>query len=439
MSLLRITNVSVDVPPRNHLYGAYLDVPRPQTTKNTYSFDVEGWAVGKSAPAERVEILQEGRIILEGPLSLERPDIASQFPDAGARPSGFRLHIGALGLRQDFEVLVRVRLESGLHFRLGTIEGRRGKIQSEYEPVVQPLIVNTIGRSGSTWLMCLLSGHPQIVAFKPFEHETRVASYWMSVLQALSQPGSYLTQFDPPDLAARNWWLGEAGTNSGVLRDGEVATWLGRDSVDALAAMAQDRIDAFYWTNTGARGGQRYFVEKFSPWQVAPDLLSEIYSGAKEFILVRDFRDMFCSIRAFNAKRGGVGFGRDRAGSDAEYVKTIVRGFARALLRRWRSRRGIAHLVRYEDLVLKPEETLRELLLYLELESSDAVLQQVRKRAERASGAEQHQTAASPTASIGRWRRDLSKELKVVCEEALDPTLTEFGYEPTVEREPERV
>jgi hypothetical protein len=440
MPLLRITNVWVDDPPRNHIHGAHIDLPRPQATRDVYGFDIEGWALGNSAPVERIEVLQEGRIILHGPLGLERSDIASQFPDAqGAGLSGFRVPVGALSLRQDFEVLVRVRLESGLHVRLGIIKGRREAVQSDYEAVVQPLMANTIGRSGSTWLVWLLSCHPQIVAFKPFEHETRVASYWMSVLQALSQPRSYLAQFDPPDLAARNWWLGAAGTNRGVLRDGALAEWLGRDSPQVLAAMAQSRIDAFYRANTGAAGNHRYFVEKFSPWQVVSDLLSELYPDAKELILVRDFRDMFCSISAFNARRGRLGFARDRVGSDAEYIRTIVRGFAKALLRRWRGRRGTAHLVRYEDLILRPEETLSELLHYLELDRSEAVVKQVMKRAQNPPGAQQHQTAKSPTASIGRWQRDLSEELKVACEETLGPALAEFGYEPTVEREVDRV
>ena len=401
---------------------------------DTYSFEVEGWVIGKSAGVERIEVLQEGRIIVDAAPTLERPGVASRFPDvAGAGLSGFRLPISALSLREDFELVVRVTLEGGLHLRIGVIKGRREKIQSNYEPVIQPVMVTTIGRSGSSWLTWLLSCHPQIVAFKPFEHETRVASYWMSVLQAIANPRSYITQFDPPDLTARNWWLGEAGMTSGVLRDGTLAAWLGRDNVQALAAIAQSRIDAFYQANTAASGKPRYFVEKFSPGEVFSDLLTELYSDAKELILVRDFRDMFCSISAFTAKRNASRFDRHRARGDTEYVGTYVRGFARVLLRRWRGRREMAHLVRYEDLVLRPEETLGEILGYLGVDSSQQVLEQVLKRAQNVSGAGRHQTATSARASVGRWRRELSHELKLVCEETLEPMLAEFGYEPTIE------
>jgi hypothetical protein len=347
--------------------------------------------------------------------------------------------VSALSLRNDFEILVRARLQSGRHCRLGIIKGSREKIEATYAPKLQPLIVTTIGRSGSTWLIWLLTCHPEIVAFKPFEHEARVASYWLSVLQALSQPQSYLTQVDPPDLAARRWWLGEAGTNSGVLRNAALAGWLGRDGVRALSALVQDRIDAFYCDTGVASGGERYFVEKFAPWQVVPDLLFELYADAREIILVRDFRDMFCSIIAFNARRGGSGFGRDRAGDDAQYIRTIVRGFARALLQRWRVRRGSVYLVRYEDLVLSPNETLGGILDYMGVDSSPALVDEVVQRAQGANGALQHQTAASPTASIGRWRRDLPKELQIVCREELDPLLAEFGYDATIDPVTERV
>ncbi|MEK6271940.1 MAG: sulfotransferase [Actinomycetota bacterium] len=329
--------------------------------------------------------------------------------------------------------MIRAKLESGLHFRLGIIRGEREEVRSDYEPFVQPLMINTIGRSGSTWLTWLLSCHPQIVAFKPFEHETRVASYWMTVFQELSQPQSFLTQFDPPDLAVRHWWLGEAGTNRGALKDKELSTWLAYDSVPALAAMCQSRIDAFYSANATIDRHGRYFVEKFSPWQIVPDLLSELYPNAKEVILVRDFRDMFCSIRAFNAKRGDQGFGRDRADSDADYIRTIIRGFAKALLQRWRRRGNLAHLIRYEDLILEPAETLERLMTYLELDaSSDAIERTLQLASQDRPGVDNHRTAPDVASSVGRWRTDLSPELIAVCDEALGPLLTEFGY--SVER-----
>jgi hypothetical protein len=204
------------------------------------------------------------------------------------------------------------------------------------------------------------------------------------------------------------------------------------DRVRSLAATCQAQIDAFYAEHGGADDRVEYFVEKCPPWQVPLDLLHELYPKAKEVILVRDFRDMFCSIRSYNEKRGMAGFQRGRGETDAEYVGSRVRRFAEALLQRWRSREGLAKLLRYEDLVLQPKRTLTELTDYLELESGPETIDDVLDRAARqAASTESHRTTPDANSSIGRWRHDLSPELIEVFAE-LDPLLAEFGYETGV-------
>ncbi|HET9593720.1 MAG TPA: sulfotransferase domain-containing protein, partial [Solirubrobacterales bacterium] len=158
--------------------------------------------------------------------------------------------------------------------------------------------------------------------------------------------------------------------------------------------------------------------------------------GAREVILVRDFRDMLCSVIAFNQKRGYQAFGRADVGSDAEYVETTVANSAKRLLRRMRERGGEAHLVRYEDLIQEPAETLAAMMGYLGLDAGDDSVAAVLARAEKES-LDEHRTTSKASESIGRWQRDLSPELAQVCAEVLDPVLTEFGYEPTLALAPE--
>jgi len=280
--------------------------------------------------------------------------------------------------------------------------------------------------------MWALGCHPQITSYEPFAHETRVASYWATLLQELMDPNCYLTQFDPADLAAPRWWLGDSGNHRPIVPDGALARWLGRERVPALAAMAQAQIDDFYIANADAGADVTYFVEKFSPWQMLPDLLAEIYPRAREIILVRDFRDMFCSIRAYNAKRGQQGFGRDGVATESEYIREIVRGFGLTLLRRWRAQPERAYLLRYEDLIAEPNGTLSKLLKHLDLDAGPATVEgTLAEASRRRSGSDGHRTAPDVASSVGRWRRDLSPELLKVCEEALDPVLDEFGYERT--------
>jgi hypothetical protein len=442
MSLVWITNVAARGREHDLLHGAQLEFPRVAEESDVYSFDVAGWVLGKTAPVARVEALLDGRPILEIPGGFERRDVASAFPGVDeAKTSGFRGSIGTLKLPSTFELVISATLETDVRVPLARIEGGRKSLPASRDVAIQPLAMNTIGRSGSTWLTWLLGCHPEILAFEPFGHDARVATYWMSVLQDLSQPSSYRQQLGPSNLAAARWWLGDEGSRANEFGEGGLQTWLGAEAIESLAVLCQGQIEGFYKrlaTGTG-RSSPRYFVEKVLPYQVFPDLLSELYPDAREIILVRDFRDLLCSVLAFNEKRGYQAFGREQRDSDADYVRTTLRRSAESLLKRWRSREPAAHLVRYEDLVLQSADTLRTLLRYVGVDHSDAAVTQTIESALDASGTEHHRTTSDPKASIGRWRDDLSEDLMLVCQDALDPVLGEFGYSRTAERAVERV
>src|SRR5205823_11524114 len=96
--------------------------------------------------------------------------------------------------------------------------------------------------------------------------------------------------------------------------------WLGITQLNALAATATGRIEAFYREVAKAQGkpDARYFSEKFRPGELTLAMLWEIYPKAKEIFLVRDFRDMLISMLAYSAKRGYGLFDRDTSGSDEE-------------------------------------------------------------------------------------------------------------------------
>src|SRR5205823_5319239 len=92
-------------------------------------------------------------------------------------------------------------------------------------------------------------------------------------------------------------------------------------------------------------------------------------------------------------------------------------------------------LVRYEDLVFRPRETLTDLLDYLELDSSGAAVDKliaVTRGASAGPGADaalrMHRTTADAPASVGRWRYDLDPSLRFACHETFRDLLEEFGY-----------
>jgi hypothetical protein len=432
MPLVEISRVEQRDPGGGHLVGCRLDGPKPQMRISVYGFELIGWALAASGPVEKVEVLQEGRVVGEAEVGEVRADIAAAFPDVphGER-CGFRVPISALDLRQEFDLEVIARGPGDLRARVAGLAGARATLPAGGADLIQPLMVNTIGRSGSTWLVWLLSCLSEAVAFNPWARDARVGTYWTSVLQALSRPQSYLAQLVPGPLERRNWWMDRPDLRFGVGGDSELEAWLGSEAIESLVEHCRTRVDAFY-ARLGADGERpRYFVEKYLPYQLTPDLLAEMYPGAREVILVRDFRDMLCSVIAFNRKRGYEAFGRADVGSDAEYVETTVANSARRLARRLRERGEEAHLVRYEDLFREPATLLTGMMRYLGLDAGEDVVAAVLERAE-AESLDEHRTTGKVSESIDRWKRDLSPELAQVCAEVLDPVLTEFGYEPTL-------
>jgi hypothetical protein len=365
-----------------------------------------------------------------------RPDVASGFPDSPhAERSGFRTLVGVLENRARFGLEVHATLEDGSRVRIGRIEGERHPLRTPTGPAIQPLMLNTIGRSGSTWLAGLLSAHPDVVGYRAMQFETRVATYWTSVFQALSQPRSYLSQIVPTNLESdRRWWLGDEAKGSPNLEDPPLESWLGNGAVEDVAAMCRDRIEAFFRQVAARQGkpGATYFLEKFLSEPVVLDLLGELYPEAGEVILVRDFRDVVSSVLAFNRKRGYQAFGREHVDSDAEYIRGIAHRQALGVLQRWEEQKDKAHLVRYENLLTEPEETLTGILEFVGVNASpDVVAETLQRARDDSPSMDHHRTAKDPAATIGRWREDLSPELIAACAESLDPVLEAFGYEAT--------
>jgi hypothetical protein len=298
------------------------------------------------------------------------------------------------------------------------------------------LIVTTLGRTGSTWLIHLLACHPAVTAYRPFSFEPRAATYWIDILTSLADPASYTQQVEGEVHYPSPWWLG-SGTRmtSELLPDDELARWLGSEHVADLAAFAQQRIDAVY-TRVAALDQDdpepEFFAEKCLPESNVPQLLHELYPDGREIFLVRDFRDMLCSIRAFNEKRGSDAFGFGGNGGEEAYVLDMLAPSVENMLTEWRKRADDAYLVRYEDLINDPQPTLRRLLDHAGLAASDdLVASMLARAAEPVPGMSVHMTAGKQQASIGRWRRELDPHLQGVCAEAFAGPLAEFGYETT--------
>jgi hypothetical protein len=210
----------------------------------------------------------------------------------------------------------------------------------------------------------------------------------------------------------------------------DLRAWLDGPQVDALAESCVEAIDGFYRSVAGAQDDTMYFAEKSVPY-FTPELAYELYPKMREVFLVRDVRDTFCSILAFNARRGYAAFGREQAVSEADFMERLARAYRR-LATQWRRRSDVAHLVRYEDLAADPEAAVGDLLAFLDLPRDSAVVRRmIVTAAEDDDEVRDHRTSADLAASVGRWRDEIPLELWSKAAEVFDASLAVFGYSPT--------
>src|SRR5919197_6623252 len=100
-------------------------------------------------PVERDRPLR--RLLRSHAPNVARPDIAERFAEiAGAERSGFRLDFNLLGLPAEAELAVHAAFP-GRRSIVGRLRVRRSTLPA-HAASLEPVLMHTLGRSGSTWL-----------------------------------------------------------------------------------------------------------------------------------------------------------------------------------------------------------------------------------------------------------------------------------------------
>jgi hypothetical protein len=328
--------------------------------------------------------------------------LAGSAPGPGGR---FSLIVDLFGLPPPVRLHLRAILHNGRRRRLATLViDRRAEPDDPGGP--QPLTITSLGRSGSTYLMRLLLAHPEIGGHPVYPYEAR----WMAHAMALRRLVVVGGDAFPAGLPEGIWEPGDP-VDPGVPGAEETALAVREAAADDLA---RAMIRRFYGED------RRYMLEKGAP----AEALAELFAEPREIFLIRDPRDVFASVLAFNEKRGFADFGRQEVASDEAFVGPFA-SRVEWFLRNRRARRGIP--VRYEDLVTDPDGVVEGITSTLGI-AAGAV-----PAAEAAPTGpddllDAHRTSADAAASVGRWRRDLSAPLRRMLDEALTAALEELGY-----------
>jgi hypothetical protein len=432
-AFVELTRVQRHETQPEELHGAYVNARQGVPAASGFGFNLVGWVVGQSRPAACVEVHCRGVRIVRAGVNRRRDDIRTMYAGvAWAGNAGFSVGINAVRLPSRFALEITAVLTDGHRVRLASIEGRRRLPDAGVDDHMQPVALTTMGRSGSTWATRLLGQHPAITTFQPFEYETRAAAYWLGMLGSLSEPASF-TQMLQGIIYGEDWWVGSQKPAEFPPPEAEMECWLGSRQVEELLPFCTRQIEGFYRHAAEMQGelDSGYFCEKVSSHSFVPLLLEDLYPRAREVILVRDFRDVMRSMMAYNERRGFRAFGPEGTDSEEEFIRWWRPG-AEQLLNVWRARSDSAHLLRYEDLILKPEETLTSLFEYVGVDSDRETVQGLLDRAHSLTPDRQkrHQTSGGPAQSIGRWRRDWDERLQRVATDTFGDILEGLGYDP---------
>jgi hypothetical protein len=412
------------------LTGCAIDLPRVDEPAEGHFLDVAGWVVGRDRIVAAVEILHDTNWLTGAPVLLRRPDVTRHLglADQDLR-TGFQLALNTIGLPETFELSVWANLGDGPLVEFARLRGTHTLLRSPFRSALQPLSVTGLGRSGTTLLMQMLAEHPEISVHRVFPFETRLGAYWMHVLTVLSGPANHFESSHPDRFQHDRLFVGTNPYAPLHLTSGPaLRAWFGADAPEELAAFCQRNVDAAYLrlARDQGQGPCRFFAEKNDPTYAAR-LLAQLYHGAKEIVLVRDFRDMICSMLAFDGKRRTRAFQGDDADVEA-FIFRIVDD-VRRLAAIWHERRDTALLLRYEDLVTEPHASLRRVADYAGIDASPAVIDRMVEASRRDDESTRaHRTTDDGPRSIGRYRYDMNEDMRELCLEIGADLLTGLGY-----------
>lgn len=283
-------------------------------------------------------------------------------------------------LRKAWRHLAERRLENDSFYR--------GSARS----TVDAVFVIGCGRSGTTLLRAMLERHPQLWGGP---------ESWLFIQRV--DPQIYAQKFDTT--------VDEAKLH---LRNSRTAV----------------EFAERYFGLCASRAGKRRWVEKTPKHiHVLPYLMCS-FPNAKFIHVVRDGRDVACSLRnhpkAAITRRGSVPIRSNNVISLC--ISRWVRDTSAGLAYRDHPR---LMTIRYERLATSPEESLREVCCFLDEEFVPAMLvanpnQQELKSRKSPSNSSSFEEIT--TNSLGRWRKDLSHEELLTCLRVGGPLLETLGY-----------
>ena len=267
---------------------------------------------------------------------------------------------------------------------------------------INPILVHALGRSGTTFLMRLLASHPGITAHERYPLE-------FPAFRSLAFPSDAEAA---RILETKSWRF-----------EGDEEVLYGPLAKQGRLSEADiQRIYSRIAENQGK--SPRYFAEKCLPGSDISAAMKRS-SSLRVITVLRDPRDIFVSVRAFNEKRGAKAFAERFADTDESIVLYNREQYDALLAGDTRSPNRM--MVKYETLVTDGEATLRELFGWLGIDASVETMSAASERARELEDG-RHVTSPSAGVSIGRWRKEMPESVTELHRRHFSDILTALDY-----------
>lgn len=257
-----------------------------------------------------------------------------------------------------------------------------------------PIFIGGAGRSGTTLLRVILDSHPHIACGPELKITPVITKLW-NECQTIYAP--FLKQYG----------IGPDNTN------------------DLYRRLIVSILDSY--RNTV---GKTRIAEKTPNNIKIFHHLHRLFPQSPLIHVVRDGRDVVASLltmRWQTPQGDPIEYTKDASKAAQFWLDAINSGekFKSANP----SHSGVYYEIRYEDIVLEPEKTLRKLFSFIKEPWDPAVLNYYENNRDLAeeSSAEQVKQHLY-TSSIGRWKNDLSKRQKEEVKSVAGAKLVELGY-----------
>ncbi len=290
-----------------------------------------------------------------------------------------------------------------------------------------PFVVG-VSRSGTTLLRLMLDAHPQL-AIPP---ETHFVPRVVNVCERLVAEGASTAEIRGQALAAMT--THPRWGDFGVSED-EVRELMERH--DPLAP--GDAIRSFYEVYAAGEGKPRW-GDKSPPYTWKSVRIQRAVPEAHFIHIIRDGRDVALSLSEVSWGPGDVTLAAEKWVTELRRARKRAKGLARRTYME----------LRYEDLVVDPEQVLRKVARFVDLPWDEAMLDYHHQAEERMSRemartlttlgggtitaeerARQHELVSHPPSPSrsGRWRTEMSTEDRAAFESVAGRLLKNLGYE----------